>query len=300
MAARSRRRRADGDVGVAGADAVRRVVLPGGFVDDAGRFHADAEFAVLTGAGEAAILNAPAETCAAGLITVVLAHSVRRIGALRRVTAASVRALIVQDREFLLLRLRELTLGPDMWVRVECPRPDCAQGMEIKLRLDALPLTRRPAPARYLPYDDAIEFRLPTGEDQEWIASDPQEDTDLRRRMLERCLRLRDGGGHVDVSALDDGTVAAIEERMQAAAPDLTPEMDAVCPDCRQPFVAEVDLPFLILSELRAATRRLEDEVHVLAWNYHWAEADILAMSRPKRARYVRLIEEQLDRLSPV
>ena len=65
-------------------------------------------------------------------------------------------------------------------------------------------------------------------------------------------------------------------------------------------FVAEVDLPFLILTQLRAATRRLEEEVHVLAWNYHWAESDILAMSRPKRARYVRLIEEQLDRFSTV
>ena len=118
--------------------------------------------------------------------------------------------------------------------------------------------------------------------------------------MLERCLR-RLGTRHaVDVGALDAATIGAIEQRMQETAPDVTPEMDAVCPDCRHAFVAGVDLPFLILADLRAATRRLDDEVHVLAWNYHWAESDILAMSRPKRARYVRLIEEQLDRFSTV
>jgi hypothetical protein len=285
---------------VHGAEPVRRVALPGGFVDDAGHVHADADLTMLTGVGEAAILNAPPDTCAAQLVTLLLAHSVRRIGTLRRVTEASVRKLIVQDREFLLLRLREVVLGPEMWVRVECPRSECGQSMEIKLRLDSLPMTRRPATSRYTAFDDTIEFRLPTGEDQEGIASDAEDDGGIVRRMLARCLRRRGTGAPVDLSTLDEASILAIEVRMQETAPDVTPEMDAVCPDCRNGFAAEVDLPFLILSELRSATRRLEEEVHVLAWNYHWAEADILAMSRPKRARYVRLIEEQLERVSSV
>jgi len=285
---------------VASAEALRRVALPGGFVDDAGRVHDEVEIAILTGAGEEAILSAPADMCAAALITTLLAHGVRRIGTLRRVTNASVRDLLVQDREFLLIRLRELTLGPDMWVRVQCPRAECAQSMEIKLRLDTLPVTKRPVMARYAAFDDAIEFRLPTGDDQEAIAAAGHDGADASRFMLERCLRHRDTRRAVDVGALDAATIGAIELQMQEAAPDVTPEMDAVCPDCRHAFVAEVDLPFLILTQLRAATRRLEEEVHVLAWNYHWAESDILAMSRPKRARYVRLIEEQLDRFSTV
>lgn len=281
------------------ADATRLVTLPGGLIDDAGRVHTDVELAVLTGAGEEAILGAPPDACAAALTTVVLAHAVRRIGTVRRVSAGTVRDLIVQDREFLLIRLRELMLGPDMWVRVECPRTECAQSMEVKLRLDALPAPHRPLTSRYIVYDDAIEFRLPTGADQERLASMPAGENGARK-ALERCVRRRDGSGPVDAALLGDAVVEDLEARMQSVAPDLTTEMDGVCPDCRRPFVTEIDLPFLILSELKAATRRLEEEVHVLAWHYHWSESDILAMSRPKRARYVRLVEEQLDRLATV
>src|SRR3954454_1546258 len=152
------------------AEPTRRVSLPGGYVDHDGAVHTEVEIATLTGAGEEAILAAPPDLCAAALTTMVLAHSIRRIDGLRRVTPAVVRNLLVQDREFLIARLREATFGPDLWVRLECPASDCGQSMELQLSLPALPVVTRRQTSRYIAFDDALEFRLPTGDDQERIA----------------------------------------------------------------------------------------------------------------------------------
>jgi hypothetical protein len=45
--------------------------------------------------------------------------------------------------------------------------------------------------------------------------------------------------------------------------------------------------------ELAASSRRLLLQIHALAGAYGWTEAEILALSPPRRATYVKLIEEQ-------
>jgi hypothetical protein len=82
---------------------------------------------------------------------------------------------------------------------------------------------------------------------------------------------------------------------MEELAPDVTPELDVECLECRLPFTSRLDLPFLVLQELKAHAYRLEQDVHLLAWNYKWSERDILRLPRRKRERYVRLIEEELE-----
>jgi transcription initiation factor IIE alpha subunit len=41
---------------------------------------------------------------------------------------------------------------------------------------------------------------------------------------------------------------------------------------------------------------RLYEEVHWLAYHYHWAEKDILEMTRSKRRRYLGLLRKELER----
>ncbi|HEX7048849.1 MAG TPA: hypothetical protein VF188_01455 [Longimicrobiales bacterium] len=36
-------------------------------------------------------------------------------------------------------------------------------------------------------------------------------------------------------------------------------------------------------------------EVHHLAFHYHWSEAEILAMTRSKRQRYLSLLAQHLE-----
>jgi hypothetical protein len=43
------------------------------------------------------------------------------------------------------------------------------------------------------------------------------------------------------------------------------------------------------------SSARLEAEVHCLAFHYHWPEADILALPRPRRWRYLELVRRELE-----
>jgi hypothetical protein len=282
------------------ADDLRRVPLPGGFVDDAGRVHVDVDLGPLTGAGEETLLNAPPDTCAAVLTSTLLLNTIRRIGTVRRITAEVIRALLVQDRDFLVVRLREITLGREMWVRLQCPRAECGSEMELRLALDELPIERRPVTGRYFPFDDRSEFRLPTGGDQEWAASSGLSGEEMCRGILQRCVRDRVTHRRLPVAAFDEPLVEHIEQQMRELAPDVTPELSAICPECRTEFDTEVDMTYLVLRELKSATRPLEEEVHMLAWHYHWPEAEILALTRQKRSRYIRLIQDQLEAGSAV
>ncbi len=41
----------------------------------------------------------------------------------------------------------------------------------------------------------------------------------------------------------------------------------------------------------------LYEEIHHLAFHYHWAERDILDMSRAKRRRYLTLLANKLEQM---
>ena len=56
------------------------ILLSGGHLADDGIVHYSAELAPLDGTAEEALADAPARTCAARLLTLLLAGSVRRIG----------------------------------------------------------------------------------------------------------------------------------------------------------------------------------------------------------------------------
>ena len=48
-----------------------------------------------------------------------------------------------------------------------------------------------------------------------------------------------------------------------------------------------------VLSELRADASSIHEDIHTLAFAYHWHEADILALPRRRRTRYVEMALEQ-------
>jgi hypothetical protein len=275
------------------AGELHRVMLPGGYVDGRGRLHTEVVLAPLTGAVEQELAIAAAGGRVAALTTALLARAVVSLGTIARITPALVRELLVQDREYLLIRLRAMLTGPRMWVRLGCP--SCAEEMELELALDELPVTRRPARARYYPFDGGVELRLPNGGDQEWAAaSGLVGKAELRARLLARCARPT-ARARAAAARLDARRAERIEERMRELAPDVTPELDAACPHCASPLTSEIDLPFVILSEIGAAMRRIEEDVHLLAWNYHWSEGEILRLPRPRRDAYLRLVRAQLD-----
>lgn len=267
-------------------------ILPGGYVDDNGRVHREVHLTPLSGCDEEYLASLPTTTASANVITQLLARCVRRIGALPRVDADVIRRMLVGDREYLILKLREISNGDKLHAIFPCQFAECGKEMEVSLSLREIAVEERPVSGTEFTMQidgKSVRFRLPCGGDQEQLAP-YVDDPACVGELLARCLP-----GIPDwLDLAEAGSV--IEERMAQVAPCVDLELDATCPECSGNFSVVIDLPALSLEELASDRLRLCQEVHFLAWHYHWPESEILAMSRRKRRGYIELLETELDR----
>jgi hypothetical protein len=58
------------------------------------------------------------------------------------------------------------------------------------------------------------------------------------------------------------------------------------------------DLQRFFFGELRTDSELLYRQVHYLAYHYHWAEPEIMAMPRTKRQKYIELLAGEIERLN--
>jgi hypothetical protein len=291
--------------------------LPGGYLDDDGVLHTEVKLSPLTGRDEEFLANLDSQTCAAGVVTQLLAGCLKRIGALRDIDAALVRKLLVGDRDYLLLKLRQITFGARVDVVSSCASAGCQQPMDVRIFLDDIPFESKPVAARYFTMrlspeaafvDDAgsshreVEFRLPTGEDQESAA--PLFRLDEARaleQLFTRCVRRVGDFAHVNEALIERLSAQArreIEEQIELRSPQTEIELEGVCPECETPFTRLLNFTNYFADEVQKNLRDLERAVHFLAWHYHWSEQEILSMTTRKRRRYVELLREEIERLS--
>jgi hypothetical protein len=209
----------------------------------------------------------------------------------------------VGNREALLLHLRRLTLGDRLQCVLSCPEPDCGEKMDLELKVGDLLLS--PYPHAQERYETAVaengtayqvRFRLPIGADQEAAASlapsDPQAAADL---VLRRCVE--------SVIVKDDGEPIkdwppAVVRQLSAIMAELDPQAELVlnltCPVCGHAFSTILDTAAYFFQELASRMKHLYREVHLLAFYYHWSEAEIMGMTARKRHRYLNLLAEAL------
>ncbi|HKQ05848.1 MAG TPA: hypothetical protein VJ464_12000 [Blastocatellia bacterium] len=285
-------------------------ILPGGYVDADNVAHHRVEVVPVTGKEEEFLATVQATAGVASVVTGLLSRFIKRIGSLGQVSAAAVRDLLVGDRDYLILKLREMTFGKQVEAVLSCPRADCGKPMDLILSLDDLPIERRPVTTRRFQMaladgprgERLVEFRLPTGADQEALAAEYHADeSQATYKLLARCIERIDDAEPVDeamVLSLGEPALTSIEAEIERLAPPSSMAMELVCPECQSPFNTALDFTAFFLTEMRANLRQLERDVHFLAWHYHWSEQDILAMTRIKRRRYVRRLQEEIDRFN--
>ena len=203
------------------------------------------------------------------------------------VTTGLIRKLLVGDRDYLMLQLRRLSLGDEVNAVLNCPA--CSAPMDVSFRASEVPVEWRPQKA--LSHTMAagtreIQFRLPTGGDQEdLLGKNPEE---AAEELLDRCI-LDEGG-----CALSSQERAAVVDEMERVAPRVELELDMTCPECSHSFVAPFDTTAFFFDEMRANSRQLLREVHTLAFYYHWSESEILGLRRERRREYLGLLGEVL------
>jgi len=290
--------------------------LPGGYRDAAGALHREAELAPLCGREEELLVRRGGLSNAA-MVTRILSRCVLRIGTLSPVSEALARELLVADRQYLMLKLREATLGDQLQATVVCPWPDCGRRIDIDFLLSDVPVIAlaEPGPAyRLLLSAEAalsdsagrpqreVVFRLPTGADQELTASLAQHDADQALlQLLSRCITSIGELHHPDpaiIESLSPLARAEIDQAMAAVAPQVDLSLRGICPECGRPFAQPFDLQEFFFRELHISRELLYREVHYLAFHYHWGEGEIMGFSRSKRRMYIEILADEIERLN--
>jgi hypothetical protein len=298
-----------------------RCELPGGYLDDDGVVHTKADLRPLSGREEELLARADGARSAA-TVSEVLGRCVTRLGSLPDIDAGVIRRLLVADRQFLLLKLREATFGALVRGSAPCPWPDCGQRVAIGFSIHDVPVTpargRRPTHTLTLSPDampgaDAtertVEFRLPNGADQEALSprlvdarstgSSTAGEATVLTALLDACV-VSIGGLPAAPAVVELSPLARreIEDAMQDVAPHVDLLMAATCVACGRAFEAPFDVQAFFFGELVMSADMLRREVHYLAYHYHWSEREILELDRERRRGYIDILAEEIERLN--
>jgi hypothetical protein len=294
------------------------VYLPGGYVDDNGVVHQEVEISPLTGREED-LLAANQGREVASLVTTVLQRCIQRIGTIAPMTEDVIRNLLVADRQYLLLKLRELTLGDYVRATICCPWPGCGKKIMVSFTINDIPVTESidkgpiyrmelsPEATFVSELGEAyreVAFRLPNGEDQELIS--PllvQNEAQALTLLLQRCLHSISSLQHPNqdvVNRLSPLARIEIEQQMEAVAPKVELTMESKCPECGRDYAVPFDIQHFFFGELRTSRDLLYREVHYLAYHYHWSEREIMDMPRQKRRTYIEILAEEIEKLNDV
>jgi hypothetical protein len=291
-------------------------MLPGGYWDAAGQVHREFELSALTGREEEMLAQA-GQSRHAPLVTEVLSRCVRRLGEISPVPPDVTRRLLVADRQYLLLQLRRATFGDSVHADLVCPWPDCGVQVSVDFAVSGVPVEEPPyrAPLHTLTLpDEAIAygtdlggdgevcFRLPDGSDQEELShllerNEAEALTGLLCRCVQRLGPYRPPDQE-QVAGLSVLARAEIEKRMRQVAPRVEQSMTAVCVGCGRTFVVPFDVQRFLFGELRTDSQVLYQEVHYLAFHYHWSEQEIMGMTRDKRRTYIDVLADSIEALN--
>lgn len=232
-------------------------LLPGGYYQE-GELYKEVELRPLTGQEEEIIAESSANENRAKLITSILINCVLRIGPIREITAEMIRNLLVVDRDYLILRLRQLTFGSKVEGITSCP--ECKQKIDIDFDLNdieieqknglkstfLMKLSKRAAYKDKGAIHQEVEFRLPNGADQEEIApwvgvNEAKALTELYARCIKRIGSIKEVTPNL-IRSLSMLARREIEARMREIVPALDPKMEVKCPYCNSNFVNNFDI----------------------------------------------------------
>ncbi len=291
------------------------ILLPGGYFDSAGTLQQEVELDCLSGQEEE-LLSKRSDYSKASNVTTVLSRCLKQIGNITDVSEDLVRRLLVADRQYLLLKLHQITFGDRIEANIFCAWPDCAKKIDIDFLVGDIPIKnsedKGPIYSMELSKDAGyidthgktqreLKFRLPDGEDQEIISPIVYEnEAKALSLLLGRCVLNIGSLNNSEEFATNLSSKARIEieKKMQAVAPQVDLTMEVKCPECGRGFALPFDIQDFFFGELKTSQDLLYKEVHYLAYHYHWSEKEILSMTRDKRRKYIEVLADEIEKLN--
>jgi hypothetical protein len=204
------------------------------------------------------------------------------------IAAESVADWPLGRRNRALVELRCSCFGSTLRAWTACAQ--CGEKVEFKLDARAMMAAGDPdhAPDTLTIGEDT--FRLPTSRDLAAILVDESAARDPASgalRLARSCiLNTTDSKG----SRWSEEQLDEIGEKMAEADPLAEILTEFNCPACTAACKGALDLPAFLWTEIEAEVRRLLHDVHLLASGYGWTEAEILALSEPRRRLYTEMV----------
>jgi hypothetical protein len=231
--------------------AARCIELPGGLLDAAGRAHRRVHVRELTGADEEALFER--SVSGSQRVSAFLARVIESVEGLDvPIDAGFTAGMHIGDRDYLLLRLRQLDLGDAVHQVMRCPA--CAAKVDVDLLISELPVRRLAEPQAAYPVNAGgmtLQVRLPSGADQaavEALALDNP--AAANTRLFARLVADVDGRGAPSEAQVRDWPVAAraqLSAWLQAQVPGPDLFLELACPHCQADMSYAFDLPAFFL-----------------------------------------------------
>lgn len=197
-------------------------------------------------------------------------------------SAAEAAELSVGVRDRLLLAARATSFGAMLNGRARCKACDG----DIDLAFDIGQALAEPAAPPQLAIEAggaSVTCRRPAVGDLAALSRAGLWGAEASRFLVERCLITR------PPQVLADETVEAIGEAIVGTDPWAELVLEADCPDCGARVNLLLDPASVIWADIEARAQNLLAVVARLARAFGWREADILALSEPRRRGYLAM-----------
>ncbi len=192
-----------------------------------------------------------------------------------------------------LLALYEHLFGPEMAGLTRCPK--CGERLELPLSVPELRrgLDGTAETPDKLADDDGVEVRFRPLNSRDLAAAVLAGQADTRRLLAERSVvEARRDGTPIPPQKLPEAWIDRLAEHLAQCDPGAEILLDVECPECRYSYSTLLDVGELLWTALRGLARRLIREISILARTCCWSEAEILAMSHPRRRAYLEMLKE--------
>ncbi len=135
-----------------------------------------------------------------------------------------------------------------------------------------------------------LKFRLPNSEDLIQIWND-NTDNDFSKKLAARCITsVKQGSRDVELEEISQLIIDQMEEAMEKADPMANIYFQLECPGCSHQWNEVFDILSYFWKEIDSWTRKLLQDVSILAINYGWTEKEILELSPFRRQYYLSVL----------
>ncbi len=136
-----------------------------------------------------------------------------------------------------------------------------------------------------------VLWRPLTGVDLAAVAAAGLSTVEAADELWRRCLVEASGpAGPVAAEAVPARVRAAVLDALVRADPFVEITFAVSCPQCGTHWNSQLDPAAFAWDRIQARARQALRDVHTLARAYGWTEPDVLALSEPRRAAYLRLV----------